>query len=311
MSKDKHKVINWKQYNEGLKNRGNITIWISKEVLSQWQAGRATGKRGRSKSYSDLSILTCLTVRQVYHLALRQCEGFVSGFFERLAIKQQVPDYTTLCRRAGALAIELTPLNTAGVIDIAVDSTGLKVYGEGEWKVRKHGWNKHRTWMKLHVGIDTANQQIVMSALTTHSVDDAEPVKPMLEKLLKEKGIKIFRGDGAYDKEKIYKQIWNEQITPIIPTQHNAKKNKEGALWFTHRDKTIDQIKEMGKKAWKIKAGYHKRSLVETAMYRYKIIIGDKLKSRKQGNQATETNISCRILNKMLLLAKPVSVKVA
>lgn len=312
MSKDKYKVVNWKQYTTGLKQRGCISVWISEEVLSQWRDGSKSGKRGRAKTYSDLAILTCLSVRKVYHLALRQCEGFVSGFFEQLGIKQDVPDYTTLCRRASQLAVALNQLNTQGVTDIAVDSTGLKVYGEGEWKVRKHGYSKYRTWMKLHIGVDITTQQIEMVALTDNSVDDAEPVGEMLKSVSDKNQIKSFLGDGAYDKEKVRRQLWdNGQIEQIIPPQHNAVKSKEDKPWLQSRDQTIEAIKQTDKKRWKQSAGYHKRSLSETAMYRYKTIIGDKLQSRKEPNQVAEATISCRILNEMILLAKPVSLKVA
>jgi IS5 family transposase len=250
-------------------------------------------------------------VGKVYHLPLRQSEGFVGSFFKMMAISKPVPDYSTLCRRASKLQVQLNVLQAKGqIIDIAIDSTGLKVYGEGEWKVRKHGWNKYRTWMKLHIGIDMSSQQIVVSALTTASVDDAEPVKAMVEEIVKDKEIKTFVGDGAYDKQKVYKQLSDRQIVSIIPTQHNAKKSKKNRPWLQDRDKTIEAIKQWGKKEWKKRVGYYKRSLAETAMYRYKTIIGDKLKSRKQSNQATETKISCLILNKMLQLAKPVSIKV-
>jgi hypothetical protein len=312
LSKDKHKVLNWGAYNAGLKQRGRLNIWITEEVLEQWRERKKTGKRGRPKTYSDLAILTCLTVRKVYHLALRQSEGFVNSFFEQLDLDHAVPDYSILSRRAGTLKVALSRLDLSkGVTDITVDSTGLKVYGEGEWKVRKHGWNKYRTWMKLHVGIDTATQQIEAVELTNSSVDDAEPVKEMLDDLLKHREIKSFRGDGAYDKEKVRKQLWKEGIEQIIPPQHNAKKSKKNKPWLHSRDATIDQIKQTGKKEWKESAGYYKRSLSETVMYRYKTIIGDRLQCRKPKNQETEAKISCLILNKMLLLAKPVSVKVA
>jgi hypothetical protein len=311
LSKDKYKVLNWRSYNEGLKQRGCITIWISKEILSQWWQRGKTGNRGRSKTYSDLAILTCLTVRKVYHLALRQCEGFVSSFFEQLGVKEDVPDYTTLCRRASSLSIPLNQLKTDGVTDIAVDSTGLKVYGEGEWKVRKHGYSKYRTWMKLHVGIDITTQQIEVVVLTDNSVDDAEPVKEMLNSVKEGKRVKSFRGDGAYDKEKVRRQLWEEQVEQIIPPQHNAVKSKGDKPWLESRNEAIAAIKQMDRKGWKQSVEYHKRSLSETVMYRYKTIIGDKLQCREPKNQLTEARTSCRILNKMILLAKPISVKVA
>lgn len=311
MSKDKHKVLNWHQYNNGLKKRGSLSIWISDEVLTQWRQADKVRKRGRPQVYSDLTILTCLAVRKVYHLALRQCEGFISSLFEQLQIHQPVPDYSSLCRRAGKLGVTLNQLNTKGATDIAVDSTGLKVYGEGEWKVRKHGYSKYRTWMKLHIGVNIATQQIEMMSLTDNSVDDAEPVKEMLSGVPAEKQIRRIVGDGAYDKEKVRRYLWdNGQIEPIIPPQHNAVKSKGNKPWLQSRDKTIEAIKQGGKKTWKMAVGYHKRSLSETAMYRYKTIIGGKLQSRKKENQQVEAKISCAILNKMILLAKPTSFKV-
>lgn len=310
MSKDKHKLINWGAYNEGLKQRGSITIWISEEVISQWNEREKNGKPGRDRKYSDLVILCCLAVRKVYHLPLRQCEGFIRSFFEITGIGVSVPDYTTLCRRASTLEVQLNRIGTKGQItDIAIDSTGLKVYGEGEWKVRKHGYSKYRTWMKLHIGIDINTQQIEVTALTTNSVADAQPVKEMLASVAKVKQVKSFRADGAYDKEKVSKLLYEYNIERIIPTQHNAVKNSDP--WQQSRNKTIEAIEQMGKKKWKESVGYHKRSLAETAMYRYKSIIGDHLKSRKHQNQLTEAKISCQILNQMLRLAKPVSVKVA
>lgn len=311
MSKDKHKLINWGVYNAGLKQRGSINIWISAEVISVWNEAAKNGKRGRDRKYSDLVILCCLSVRKVYHLPLRQCEGFIRSFFEITGIGMSVPDYTTLCRRASGLEVQLNRLETKGeTIDIAIDSTGLKVYGEGEWKVRKHGYSKYRTWMKLHIGIDINTQQIEMIALTNNSIDDAQPVKEMLSSIGEGKRIKSFRGDGAYDKVKVDKVLWNDEIERIIPPQHNAVKSKD-IPWLQSRDKTIDAIEQMGRKEWKQSVGYHKRSLAETVMYRYKTIIGDHLQSRKQQNQVTEAKISSLILNQMLLLAKPVSVKVA
>src|SRR5215210_3628444 len=159
MSKDKYRVRNWSQYSEGLKQRGAITVWIDEEVLQKWRY-QGERKRGGQKVYSDLAIEICLMVRKVYHLPLRQTEGFMQSFFERMKVELPVPDFTILCRRSAAVCIDLRTDNGKAVTDVTVDSTGLKVYGEGEWKVRKHGWGKHRTWMKLHVALDTEGQQV-------------------------------------------------------------------------------------------------------------------------------------------------------
>ena len=311
MSKDKHQVTNWSEYNCGLKKRGSINIWINKGVLKSWQCTTLTGKRGSSRTYNDLAILTCLSVRKVYHLALRQCEGFVESFFERLNINISVPDYTTLCRRASDLEVDLHRLSGKDVTDIAVDSTGLKVYGEGEWKVRKHGWSKHRTWMKLHLAVDVNTQQIEATILTDNTVDDAQVVKDIVKEISKNKEVKSFRGDGAYDKKKVREPLCKQGIPEIIPPQHNAVKSKGNKQWAQQRDEAINVINLSSRKEWKEGIGYHKRSLAETAMFRYKTIIGGSLQSREVKNQKTEVKIGSMILNEMIKLTKPVSVKVA
>lgn len=311
MVKDKHKVTNWSSYNSGLKQRGSINIWISKEVLKEWRCTTLSGKKGSSRKYSDLAILTCLTVRKVYKLPLRQCQGFVESFFERLGINIPVPDYTTLCRRASELQVALDCLSGKRVTDIAVDSTGLKVYGEGEWKVRKHGWSKHRTWMKLHLAVDVNTQQIEGVILTDNTVDDAEVATSLVKDISGKKEVKSFRGDGAYDKTKVRRSLSKQKVVQIIPPQENAVRSKGSKEWAKQRDEAIAAIELRGRKEWKEAVGYHKRSLAETAMFRYKTIIGGSLQSRKVQNQKTEVKIGSMILNQMIKLAKPICVKVA
>lgn len=309
LSKDIFKVKNWQAYNLGLKQRGNITLWLSDSAIKGWLETSHDKRRGRPQRYSDLAITTCLTIRKVFHLGLRQCEGFISGLFSMLRINLAVPDYTLLCRRAARLSISLSPLldKANGPIDIVVDSTGLKVYGEGEWKVRKHGAGKHRTWMKLHLGIDASSQQIKVCELTTNAVDDGSAVKDLLADLGTD--IRSFTGDGAYDKAKV-REILPAGVKQIIPPQHNAVKSKGTKSYLTCRDEAITNISEVGRKQWKIDIGYHKRSLVETTMFRYKTIIGTGLQSRTLENQKAEAKISCSIINLMLQLAKPISIKI-
>jgi hypothetical protein len=308
LGKDKYKVRNWQAYNKGLKERGKISLWLPEDMLSGWYHQSASAIRGRRRYYSDLAIVTCLTIRKVFKLALRQCEGFLGELFKSLAINLCVPNYTVLCRRASQLKLE-HKTSDSKAIDLVVDSTGLKVYGEGEWKVRKYGAGKRRTWMKLHLGLDAATQQIVFSHLTTNAVDDGQAIENIASEI--SAPIKSFTGDGAYDKTKVRKMLYNAaQITQIIPPQHNAVIDICGDDFILERNKTIEHIKDMGRKEWKIAAGYHKRSLAETAMFRYKTIIGDKMQARNLNNQIVEARISCNILNKMLQLIKPQSYKV-
>jgi Transposase DDE domain len=314
MSKDKYKVMNWKEYNQGLINRGRIDVWIDSEEIEKWNEPERSGKAGRPKEYSDSAILLCVVVRKLYHLSLRSCQGFMISIFELMHLCLKVPCYTQISRRSANLEVPLGALPRQGEINIAIDSTGLKVYGEGEWKVRKHGWTKHRRWMKLHLVLDTETQQIVAADLTSNAVDDGQMAAPMLESKEGEgqplKGrVRSIAGDTAYDKEKVRKPLAG--IIQLIPPQHNGKVHGSKKPFYAQRDQAITEIEQIGRAEWKKKAGYHKRSLSETGMFRYKTIIGDDLQARKPVTQKTEVLAGVRILNRMLQMAKPISYKAA
>ncbi len=305
MSKDSYKVRNWSKYNEGLKQRGSLNLWIKEELLQSWY-WTGESKCGGQYQYSNSAIELCLTIGKVYGLALRQTEGFISSFFERTGWNIQVPCYTTLSRRSGSLSITLG--NKRGIItDIIVDSTGLKVYGEGEWKVRKYGAGKHRTWMKLHLAMNSSNQQIHGVTLTTNAIDDSSAAVSLIESVREKIG--SFKGDGGYDKHKLRKLLSKKEIRQVIPPQSNAVMDKKGRSYLVQRDEAIKSISEIGRKTWKVVNGYHDRSKIETAMFRYKTIIGDYLSARKISSQETEVAIGCKILNTMLRIVKPESYK--
>jgi hypothetical protein len=314
MSKGKYKIQNWSEYNRGLKQRGSLTIWISEEVLEHWHyQGRQ--KRGGKRLYSDVAIETCLMVRQVYHLALRQTEGFVRSFFQLLSLPLTVPDYTTLCRRCSGLHLPIQLPKNKGIRDVVLDSTGLKLYGEGEWKVRTHGWSYHRSWRKLHVALNREDQQAAAVVLSENSLTDAMVVKPLLKQI---PGIiDTLIADGAYDKVKVREYLFErsllqgEELLAILSLKHNAILDKTGRACLIQRDEDLRAIKRIGRENWKITTNYHQRSKAETFMMRYKTIIGGKLKARSLKNQQTEAIASCKILNVMLVLAKPISEKVA
>lgn len=305
-SKNKYKILNWSEYNSNLKKRGSITIWFDKDAIGTWEY-KGPRERGGKTVYSDIAIETCLTIKQVMHLKLRQTEGFINSLMDIMKLALTVPDYSTMSRRASRLKIDLKTIKKKGNIDIVVDSTGLKVYGEGEWKVRKHGWSKHRTWRKLHIGIDGTTQEIVSESLTENNVSDAEEVDNLLNDT--DDKINSLTGDGGYDKKSVRKSLNKRKIIEIIPPQENAVISKDPVL--KNRNKSIKQIKKVGRKKWKKQVKYHRRSLVEVAMFRYKTIIGDKINARKFENEKTEVRINCSILNRMTTLGMPMSIKVA
>ena len=253
-----------------------------------------------------------LTVKSVSHLPNRATEGFVRSIFAREGVRLSVPDHTTLSRRGKDLGVVL-PKKASGQIDIVIDSTGLKIYGEGEWKVRTQGKSKRRTWRKLHLGIEPESGEIEAVALTENSVDDAQMVEPMLGQM--EQPIAHFAGDGSYDKRKVYDSLNRHapQATVLIPPRRNAHIWQHGnsKAERLHRDENLRAIRKLGRKSWKDSSGYHRRSLAETGMFRFKTIFGDHLSTRLLETQTTQAKICCAALNRMTHLGMPDSYKVS
>ena len=198
-----YRVKNWSDYDKALVQRGSITFWMSDDFAKTWMY---TGKkqRGSQFEYTDQAILVLLTVKEVFHLTHRGVEGFVRSLFRMLKINLPVPDHSTLSRRSKDLQVKL-PKKTSQSLNIVMDSTGLKIYGEGEWQVRIHGVSKRRTGRKLHVGANPADGEIQAVLLTENNVSDDAAVKILLEQI--EQEIVKFAADGAYDKRQVYDSL--------------------------------------------------------------------------------------------------------
>lgn len=300
-----YKIGNWRKYNESLVRRGDITVWFSEDALEKWEHPNDTTKVGRPFVYSDTAIECLLTIRELFKLPYRQTEGFGRSLAELLEIDIAIPDFTSLAKRAAKLGISLSVASKRGPIDIVVDSTGLKVFGEGEWKMRTHGKSKRRTWRKIHLSVDPETHEIIAEVLTENSGHDADQVAPMLEQI--NQPVKTFYGDGSYDKWKVYGLLGTEEIRPVIPPQHNARIKQHGNLTAEPlpRDEAIRGIRRLGRAAWKREVGYHRRSLAETAVFRLKQAFGNKLKNRNLAGQKTESRIRCKILNRFTHLGLP------
>ena len=305
-----YRVRNWADYEAGLQQRGSLTVWFTPQAVEAWYY-QGPRQRGAQYTFSEVAIQTALILRLLYHLPLRQTEGFVASILALMGLAIRVPDHTTLSRRQAGLTVDWPLQPKDQPRHLVVDATGLKVYGEGEWKVRQHGWNKRRTWRKLHLGVDEATGEIVAQTLTTNSQDDAGQVEPLLDQI--EAPIEALGGDGAYDKRKVFKALAaSEQgppIHPIIPPRKDAKIEQHGNTNAEPlpRDETIRTIRKRGRRTWKKTSGYHRRSIAETQIGRYKQILGDTLHARTLTNQQTETRVGCAILNRLLHLAKPES----
>lgn len=301
----KYKVRNWHEYNKALVDRGRLVVWIEESVLESWYA-KPSGKRGAQIIYTDKAIELTFQFGQVFSQKLRQTEGFVKSLFTLMKIDLKVPDHSTLSRRAGALPVKL-PKEHKNKLTIIVDSSGLKLYGEGEWKVRKHGYSKHRTWRKIHLAI-TPDGEFRAIDLTENSVTDEEAFPHLLNQ--EEEPIDKVAADGGYDKRSVYSVCQERKVKTIaIPPQKNAKIWQHGnCKRCPHpRDENLRVMRRTTRKRWKEWIGYHVRSLGENAFFRFKTIFGDKLSARKLANQLTEVRIKAVILNKMRLLGMPQS----
>ena len=144
-TKPKYKVTNWPEYNDALRRRGDITIWFTEEAIKQWHPVKA-GTRGRPLVYADHAIETAILIRQVFHLPLRQTEGFMNSIARMIGAAINIPDFSSISKRAIELPRQtLSQAQEPGSF-VVVDSTGLKVYGKDEWHQEKHGVAARRTW---------------------------------------------------------------------------------------------------------------------------------------------------------------------
>jgi len=303
--KGKYKITNWKKYNHSLVQRGSITFWFCEETVENWRHDNAESRRGHPFLYSDTAIECLLILRELFQLPYRQTEGLGKSLVALMEIELAIPDYTSLAKRAAKLGVALDIAKRRGRIDVVVDSTGLKVFGEGEWKMRKHGKGKRRTWRKLHLAVNPDTHEIEAETLTENGCDDADQVDDLLDQATN-KAKKMY-GDGAYDKRKTYKTLQQRRIQAIIPPRGNAKIWQHGNCGKhpLSRDEAVREIRRRGRRQWKEQVGYHRRSLSETAMYRMKCCFGDHLKNRKLTNQRTEARIRSKILNKFTRLGLP------
>ena len=310
--KDKYRVTNWSDYNKSLVNRGDITIWISEEAVSKWYY-KGPDQRGGQYLYSDDCIECLLQLKVVFGLKYRQLEGFATSLIKLMGFAIKIPSYSQICRRGQDLEVDIEVPKSSVPIFIVVDSTGLKVYGEGEWKTRKHGVSKRRTWRKLHLGVDEKTGFIHAQVLTENGKGDgdAQQVGQLIEQI--KSPIDQFSGDGAYDTLEIWDLLKDLEIEGIIPPQQNAIYwvDEFNELLDLDRNKILEQIDRLGRKGWKKSSNYHRRSLSETAMMRFKVIFGSTLYSRIFEKQKTEAAIKIKCLNKMTALGMPISKKIA
>ena len=300
----KYRTTNWKAYNAALKARGSLLIWL--DPCMNWH-GQTSGKRGRSPTFSDEAIQFCLSIKCLFSLPLRQAMGMTQSLLQLAGLDWPVPDYSTVSRRQKTLrvAIEVVPTKTG--LHLLVDSTGIKMLGEGEWKTKKHGADYRRQWRKVHLGIDAVTLEIRAMEVTDNSIGDAPMLPNLLGQIPPEEQLASVSGDGAYDTKRCHEAIALRQADAVIPTRKNAKPWKINRLGAEVRNEILRATRRLGRTIWKKWSGYHRRSLVETKMRCFKLL-GERIMARDFDRQVAGLQVRAAVLNRFTRLGTPITV---
>jgi transposase len=298
-----YKTKNWPTYNEALKQRGSLTIWFDPEMI--W-VPPPTGKRGRQPEYSDTAVQTCLTMKVLFGMALRQTTGFVESLLRLVGLDWAVPDFSTLSRRQKTLAVNTPYRGSQGPLHLLIDSTGIKAEGEGEWNARKHGGSKRRLWRKIHLGIDERTLEIRAIEITGSHVGDAPMLPELLDQIPADEEIGSVTADGAYDTRKCHDAVADRGAHAVIPPRKNARPWKPSSAGAIARNKALRASKYLGRAIWRTWSGYHRRSRVETKMHCVKLL-GQSLMARDFDRQVAELHVRAAILNGYTALGIPVT----
>jgi len=301
--KPRYRVTNWSEYDAALVKRGSLTVWFDEDGVQKYWKPEATGKRGAAFQYSDTAIQTLLTLKAVFSLPYRALEGFARSLMCVMGLDLNIPDHSHISRRAKTLSVVIPRRVHNEPLHVVIDSTGLKVYGEGEWKVRQHGYSKRRTWRKVHLAIDTATMDAIGVEVTTTEWADCDVFEGLLDQI--EGTIEQIDVDGAYDTREVYAAASKHGATVVVPPREGAVPWEDGHP----RNQAIADIAAHGVKAWKNASGYHQRSLAENAMYRLKQLFGNHLTARLFESQVTEVHVRIAAMNIMTALGMPVSVR--
>ena len=300
--KTKYRVGNWREYERALVRRGDVTVWLSAEAIDAWRPA-PSGRRGAPRKFSDHAIETALTLRLVFGLPLRQAEGFLRPVLSLTRVDLNAPDHTTLSRRSQCLEVEFHRVPATGPIHLSVDATGLSIVGEGEWAAMKYGGRGRRRWKKLHLGVDGLGA-IVAHTLTEGNADDAPTGLKLIDAV--DGDISSVTADGAYDTIAIYEAADVRGAKVVVPptvTAAVSRRKPRSRL----RNYTIRRVMQIGRRRWKKESGFHRQARAENAFFRYKSIIGDRLRAPHSKAQDAEALIACNILNCMTELGRPAS----
>ena len=304
--KTSYRIKNWPEYEQSLRNRGDITVWLSRDAVDAWTPQK-NGKRGGQSIYSDMAIETSLTLRLVFHLPLRQAEGFLKSILKLMDLYLPCPDHTTVSRRNRTANIcRHTRSLPDGPVHFIVYSSDLKICGQGEWHSKKHGERQRKHWKKLYLGVDESGR-ILASKVTDGHEHDSSQVPNLLAQVDRE--IDQFVGDRIYVQEAVYEAVdfHSPGAEVIVPPRKDSVLSNNFIIVPSQRDLHIAEIRSKGWSEWKRQSGYYLQSHAENAFYRYKRIIGGRLRAKNDDAQKREAAIGCAILNRMLEMGEPLS----
>ncbi|MDE2442744.1 MAG: IS5 family transposase [Betaproteobacteria bacterium] len=302
-----YRTANWPEYNAALKQRGSLDLWFDPEM--DWFAV-PDGRSGRPLRFSNGAIEFRLTLKGLFQLPLRQVTGLTQSPLMLAGLDWPAPDYTTLCRRRKSLSVDLDGRPSAGGLHLLVDSSGIKMMGEGEWKTRKHGASCRRQWRKVHLGSDAETLDIRAIEVTPNAIGDAPTPPDLLGQIPEDETILGVGGDGAYDTGDCHAAIAGRGAHPVIPVRRNGKTWTRDGPGVDARNEALRAMKRLGRAIWQKWSGYHRRSLVETKTHCFKLL-GQRLGARTFDRQTTELKVRAAILNRCSQIGTPNTIRVA
>jgi hypothetical protein len=270
----RYKVRNWPAYNRALVRRGQLTLWFDERAIAAWRDTSRCNEPGRPKVYADAAIECALILKSVFHLSLRATQGFLRSGVTLMRLELPVPDYSTVSRRQAGLAVSLPPASRPGARHVVVDSTGLKVYGAGEWRAGKYKRAGRRIWRKLHLGVDETTREILAADVTESRVHDSRRMPALLSQI--PGTIAQVSGDRGYDTRASYEAVLACGAVATMVPRRNARMSEgiDPPTWRVARDAVLRAIAVQGRYGWRRSSGCTRQGLAENAMFRFKAVLG-------------------------------------
>lgn len=290
----RYRTTNWKSYNDALKRRGSLLVWLDKDM--EWRAPKV-GRNGRPPVFSSAAIQFCLTVKVLFGLPLRQTTGMVASILSLAGLDWPVPDFSTLSRRQKTIMVQIPARRAPGPLNLLVDSTGIKFLGDGEWLARKHGTHRRRQYRKVHLAMDTATGDIRAVEFTPSREGDSPVLPDLLDQIPQDEQIGSVTGDGAFDTRRCHTAILERGAVAVIPIRRNGRLWREDCPAATARNDILRATRRFGRAIWKHWSGYHIRSRIEARMRCLKSF-GERIASRDPDRQTAEIHIRIALMNR-------------